>query len=303
MVLSKRRAAIVAAGLVMMLSVACSGGDDDGDSGDAAGSNMDMDEPVAEGAGYMSDSEGLSGGDGGGGSAPRERSALTLPNAEPYVIKTARLNLEVERNEIRDSIQAVVDAAERFGGFVVSTDIGSDETRKGSLTIRVPSLRFETALGDLRSMGEVKGESISGEDVSQEFVDLNARLRNLEAQEAVLLGLMEKATTISESIRVQNELQRIQGDIERHRGRIEYLEDQTSYSTISVALREAGAAAPSPKGAIGKAWEQAKEVSVAVISGVIVGTGFLLPIAFLMALLALVFRFVRPRLKLEEPAG
>ena len=86
----------------------------------------------------------------------------------------------------------------------------------------------------------VTAESVTGQDVSQQFVDLQARLVNLEAQEKVLLRLMDRAETISESIRVENYLQQVEFQIEDVQGRMLYLQNRTSMSTITRGAARGG---------------------------------------------------------------
>jgi Domain of unknown function (DUF4349) len=158
----------------------------------------------------------------------------------------------------------------------------------------VPSTRFEDALRDLEELGRMRSENVSGVDVTQEFVDLQARLRNWQAQETVLLRLMDRATSVTDTIRVQGELSRVQLEIERLRGRLDYLEDQTDLGTITANF-VAGGPVPQPPSTLVRAWRQALQGSLEVVSTVIVGAGYLVPIAILAAVAGLVFRGVRPR--------
>lgn len=294
---SKRFAALVLLLLISAFAVGCSGGDAESSGGDAgAGGGVTQEELDAPEAFREGADEGVAY-DSVGTNDAEQRSASEIPNVGPSVIKTATLRLEVKRGGFRGSVQEAIDAVERHGGFVLSTEIGGGDATRGSLVLRVPAEQFESTLGELKGMAEeVLSESVAGQDVSQEFVDLQARLRNYEAQESVLLGLMDKATTVSASIRVQRELQNVQMEIERLRGRINFLQDQTAYSTISLDLSEAPKGAPAPKGAFGKAWAQAKETFVSVVSAVIVGSGFVLPVAILAAIAALIIRLLRPRI-------
>ncbi|MBK5229369.1 MAG: DUF4349 domain-containing protein [Actinobacteria bacterium] len=277
---------------VLLLGAACAGNDDSsagGDSGAAAieesGARELADVPVAD--------------EGGGTSygSIQSESAAALPDIGPSVIKTAKIAIEVEGDSFQASVQEAIDTAERHGGFVLSSQIGSDDERSGSIVVRVPAEQFESALSELKGLaveGGVTSQKVSGQDVSQEFVDLRSRLRNFEAQETVLLGLMEKAATVSDSIRVQRELGNVQLEIEQLRGRLNFLEDQTQYSTITLGMSEAGAAKPEPAGAIEKAWQNAKDTFAAVVTAVIVGAGFVLPLAFLALIALAAIRFLRP---------
>jgi hypothetical protein len=181
---------------------------------------------------------------------------------------------------------------------VLSTTTAGDEARSGSLVMRVPADRFEEALADLKDVAvAVTSETVRGEDVTQEFIDLEARLRNLRAQEAALLRLMDRAQTVTDTIRVQNQLTGVQLDIERIRGRLRYLQDQTSMSTITVALRERGARPPGRTSVIGEAWERALEVALSIVAAVIVGVGVAVPVALLALLVLLALRLLRLRFR------
>jgi len=223
-----------------------------------------------------------------------------LPSIGPSVIKTGSVTVKVEEGSFKDSLQGVIATARAHGGFVLSTDVGGDDARSGTLVIRVPSTRFEQVLSEVEDLGELAGESISGQDVSQEFIDLEARARNLRAQEAVLLRLMDRAVSIADTIRVQGELQGVQLEIERIRGQLRYLEDQTSLGTLTVSLQEKGAA-PVRAGTIDRALEQALGAALGVVAAVIVGAGAVLPVAVLIAVVLLIVRQLRPRLFTAGP--
>lgn len=214
----------------------------------------------------------------------------------PSIIKTASVELEVERDGLDDATRDAISIAGRHGGFVLSTATDTERTSSSTVVVRIPASSFERALGDLEALGEVKSEEISGEDVSQEFVDLEARTRNLEAQEKVLLRLMDRSVSVSDSIRVQRELQGVQLEIERLTGRLRFLKDQADMGTISIAFVEAGAPGNKPPtGVLAKAWARAVDVAMGVVAAVIVGTGFLVPVAIIAAVGFLVLRVVRPR--------
>jgi hypothetical protein len=220
-----------------------------------------------------------------------EAAPLAVPAVGPTVIKTADLEVEVGRDGFADAMAGATSVAARHQGFVVSTSTGGAEARRGTIVLRVPAEGFEDALNELRGLGEVQRQRVSGEDVGQEFVDLEARLRHLHAQEQVMLALFDDATTVADTIRIQNELSRIQLQIEEIEGRLRYLRDQTSLSTISLTLAEEGVAAP---GAFDRAWERAVDGFVSVFAALVVGLGYVLPFAAIGLAGLLVYRRVRP---------
>jgi hypothetical protein len=185
----------------------------------------------------------------------------------------------------------------------VSTATAGDESRTGTIVLRVPAEDFETALASIEDLGKVESEQVSGKDVTQEFVDLEARLRNLQAQESVLLGLMKEADSISSSIRVQNSLSSVQLDIEQIQGRINFLEDRASMSTIAVSVTEHGAPVAKEPSLISKAWGHAVDVTEAIIYALVVSLGFIVPVGLLAVIVffavRLGMRTLRPKLGSE----
>ena len=266
-----------------VLGGACSGGGEDttgGADGGADGAAALRAEPQAVGAATEDR-------DAGG-------PALQLPSLEPAVIKTANLHVGV-RDGVQAAVQQATALAGRFGGFVASTSLSGGGDSHGTVVLRVPAESFERALQGIEELGKVERHSVSGEDVSQEFVDLEARLRNWRSQEAVLLRLMDRSRSVSDTIRVQGELSRVQLEIERLRGRLSYLEDQTSYGTITATFAPVGAAPDTPA-PLAKALRQAVQAALGVVSALIVGLGFALPVALLAGIVVLVVRGLRPRL-------
>jgi hypothetical protein len=213
-----------------------------------------------------------------------------LPVIGPKVIKMASVRVEVARGGFSEALGEATAVAGKYGGFVLSSALEGERARRGSLVIRVPAERFELALADIRDLGTLKRERVSGEDAGQEFIDLEARLRNLRAHEGVMLRLYDRAQTIPESIRVQKEVTSVQLRIEEIEGRLRYLRDQAAFGTISIGLVEVGVVPEGPKGVIERALDRAVDVVLAVASAAIVSLGFIVPVGLLGLLL---FPFVR----------
>lgn len=274
---------LVTLGMLGALLAGCSGSDAGGTSGGGSGEDA-----VAERAARLAPSGSLESQD-----APQIQS-MALPTVAARVIKTADLEVAVPDGDFRSALTAAVEVARRHGGFVLSTSVEAGNAKSGRLVIRVPAESFERALTDIESLGDVGREVVSGEDVSQEFVDLQARLRNAEAQEKVLLKLMDRSKSVQDTIDVQRELQTVQLLAEQLDGRLRYLEDQTSFSTITLALDEKGAPAVASSGVLQQAWNNATKTFFAVVSAVILGAGFALPLVSLLAIVLLIVRLVRP---------
>ena len=236
-------------------------------------------------------------GSGGQGTTPSASvaggPAVGGSPASPHVIKTARLRLEVRENSLSGTFAEVERLAGRHGGFVSDSFTRSDPARSGELTIRIPAAVFESVVAELKSLGRVEAQRISGVDVTADFVDLQARLRNWEAQERVLVRLMGEANTINESLQVQRELQGVRVEIERIQGQLRVLRDQTELASISLSIHEPGAAEEPPSER--SAWDRAVTAASEVLAAMLVGLGYLLPILAALLILWLGARAVRSR--------
>lgn len=153
------------------------------------------------------------------------------------VIKNATLSVEVA--SVTDAEAQIRARAEQLGGYVVSVQtMGSDAYMSSLIVFRVPAERFEEALGGVEGLArKVLSRSVSGEDVTEEFVDLGSRLRNLEAARDRLLDLLNQATRVEDALQVNQALTDVQGQIEQIQGRMNYLSQSAAFSTISADLQ------------------------------------------------------------------
>jgi len=253
--------------------------------------------PVAGGGGIAEPSP-LQGRSFGGGDGP---------GIGPKIVKQASIRVQVKKGSFADRFQQAISVAGAFGGYVSSSDSTVGRFRTGELVIRIPADRFEAALASLKGLGTVKNATVTGQDVTSQFVDLQARLTNWKAQEQVLLRLMAKATTVVDSIRVQQHLQDVQGTIEQIEGQLRLIGDQTAMGTITVSMAEGtpAVAAATAKPALVRAWHDATTGFVNVIAAIVVGLGYLVPLGLVVLAPWLAWRGVQRvrRRPAAAPAG
>lgn len=162
------------------------------------------------------------------------------------IIYNVTLQLEVER--LRPALARIEQVAQAAGGFVVGSNVGENQAQ---VTIRVPAADLNRTLEQLRAVGtKVKGEQLTSRDVTEEFSDLSAQLRNLQAVEAQYLALLQQARTVDEILKVRQRLDEVRAQVERLQGRIEYLRRQSDLAAITVILTETAVAAQE-----GPAWD------------------------------------------------
>ncbi len=191
------------------------------------------------------------------------------------VIRNAELGIRAE--DVRRAAAEAQQVTAQFGGsVVVSSEINQgDDSVSADLVLSVPSERFEEALDELRELGtEVTTDTVEGEDVTEEFVDLESRERNLLAAEESLIELYDQSESVNDTLTVLRELTRIRDQTERVQGRIEYLEQRTDFSQITLDIQPAAGAAGSrpawdPAGVAARAWNASLLVLQAVATAVI----------------------------------
>jgi hypothetical protein len=232
------------------------------------------------------------------GSAQSGRSSSGVPAIGPRVIQTASLNVSVPRGRFEETVDEARSVAARLGGFVVSSTASQGRERRlvrGSLVVRVPARGYADAMRSLAGLGRVEARDESGQDVSQEFVDLEARVRHLRAVETQLLELLERANSVASALAVQSQLNQVQLELEQARGRLQYLEDQVSFATISLTVHERlPVAAKGDNGGWGivEAWRTAGHGFVTVIGWMLIAAATAAPALVLIALAFLIGRRV-----------
>jgi hypothetical protein len=213
----------------------------------------------------------------------------------PKIVKTAAITLQVKDGTFKEAFTRAEGIADQRGGFITRSSTSGQEARSGEMTIRVPADRFEETLADLKAVGFLRSEEVEGQDVTADFVDLQARLRDAEIQERFFTTLLRQADSISESISVNRHLQEAHLVVERLKGQLRLLRDQTSLGTITVRIHEEGVAPDDEPNELASAWGRAIEGAEDVLVAVIVGLGYLVPILVVLLLIWLGLRTVRSR--------
>ena len=167
---------------------------------------------------------GPAGSPGQSGAEPIERKIVT------------NVDLNVRVVDVNKAMEAVTQLVETTGGFVVSVTRSEDDFESYAfMSFRVPSNNLEVTLSRLRDLSErVERENRSSQDVTTEFVDVEARLGNLRAAEQQLMVLFERSGKVSDVLEVQRELTNVRGQIESLQGRLNYLSQTTATSLVSV---------------------------------------------------------------------
>lgn len=178
--------------------------------------------------------------------APMPAATMSAPNAgatsnnqvapsQRLIIKTAELELTVDDTAV--AMQNTTDTVVGAGGYIVSQRVWEvDGFRYGSMQLGVPVAEFERVLTMIRRLGDVTVDIASGQDITDEFVDLNSRLGNLQATQTRLREFLNDAQNVEEILAVNAELSRVEEQLEVIQGRINYLADRAAFSTITLSF-------------------------------------------------------------------
>jgi hypothetical protein len=184
-----------------------------------------------------------------GGFARQDLSAGAATETDRLLVQTAQLSLVVKDPVAKAA--AIRQMAEGMGGYLVSSSVYKSTYGNGvtadnaSITVRVPSERLQDALSQIKSGAvEVRNENVNGQDVTAQYVDLQSRLRNLQAAEAQLMKIMDSATKTEDVLAVYNQLVSVRGEIETIRGQMKYFEESAAFAAITAELIPDAAAQP-----------------------------------------------------------
>ncbi len=230
---------------------------------------------------------------------------------ERKIIRNATLTLEAD--EPSKAVQRVASVAESRGGFVVTSESRHQGGSRGSkgyevftVEMRVPAAQFDAALAEIRAAaGSVTSERITGKDVTEEYIDLEARLKQHRALEAQLMEIMKSADGVADAIAVQRELTNVRTEIERLEGRRRFLENQASLSTISVTIQPTEPLVNTTGffSSLGKAFGDGIDIAANITLFLVSFLLALLPVAVFIGLPAyFILRYAARRLRRARPA-
>lgn len=230
--------------------------------------------------------------------APAAESVHGPADIDRKIVKNGDMTLEV--NDIATALTGAAAIAKDLNGYVVSSNKwGDKDITYGQISIRVPSDRFDEAFDRLRQLAvNVPDERTTSEDVTEQYTDLQAQLRNKEATEAQYLEILKKAEKVEDILAVQRELSNVRGEIEQLKGRIQYIERTSDMALINVNLQKT-----KPLG--GTAWSALETLKSAarglvgfgkVLASILIWVAIFSPVWIIILLVVLYFmRWRKPK--------
>ena len=257
---------------------------------------------------------------GGGGEKSPVTAQVSLEQADKSKTETVpterkiirNADLELESAAPEDAQQKITAIAESKGGFVVESQQRSSTSNVTTrdtvtMTVRIPAAKFNESLDEIRKVASrVVVETVKGQDVTEEFVDIEARLKAKKALEDQFLEIMKQGKTVQDALQVQRELANVRGEIEQIEGRKRFLENQTSLSTIKILLRTPTAYSPSSSGffyQLGRAISSGFDIALSFILWLVTFVIAILPfLIFVVLPIYLLLRYFWRRLRMKKAA-
>ncbi|MEH7882950.1 DUF4349 domain-containing protein [Bacillus sp. JJ1609] len=236
--MSKKRLAIILS--FILLLAGCSGGmsDESKSSSDMGAKTESMDKSESNDVSF---SEGEEDSAAENNTSVEEKAKTSAAEAavERMVIYNAEMNLRVKKFE--KARNALEQKAKSYKGYIVNSSSNryDGEQQSGTMTFRIPQEHFQAFLNDAEGLSvQVYNRQVSGEDVTEEFVDLESRLKSKRAVEARLLEFMKQAQKTEDLLKISSDLANVQEEIEQIAGRKKFLENQSALSTVTISLEE-----------------------------------------------------------------
>ena len=261
-------------------------------------------DPAASTAGFSTEKVSLE--DAAKGETPVEA-------VDRKIIRNADITIEVASTS--EAQHRVTSIAEAYGGFVVTSESKQRESVDPAqratdfkLVVRVPATQFGVALDEIKKLAtNVPEQKATGQDVTEEFIDLEARIKTQKALEAQFLGIMRQANSVEDALEVQRQIAEVRTEIERLEGRKRFIENRSSLATITVNIQAPKPVLVTTTTGFGRNLRDAISESVDMASGLLLFFVRFLIVMFPVFLfvgvpLTLVLRYVMRRAKRERLA-
>lgn len=271
-------------------------------SGDEESAKMSSEDRASDSAEFKSEEESVE--------AEVQQESATEDIEAPstrMIIHQARISTNVK--ELEKAQHNMEQKVKKYDGYIVESNVylESDETSSGKMVVRIPEKHFETFLSEAEAeASKVLEKNVTGQDVTEQYVDLSSRVKSKRAVEERLLAFMKDAQKTEDLLKISTDLAKIQEEIEVLVGKINYLENQTSFSTIELTMHEKRVIIPEIENKDLNTWEKTKKQFITSTNSLLsVGSGIIvfvignLPVLVLLGVIIVVVAWIIKRRKVR----
>ncbi|WP_419957565.1 DUF4349 domain-containing protein [Psychrobacillus psychrotolerans] len=243
--------------------------------------------------------------------AEREQESVAEETAAPstrMIIHQARISTNVK--DLKKAQHNMEQRVKDYGGYIVESNVylESDETSSGKMIVRIPEKHFETFLSEAElEASKVLEKNVTGQDVTEQYVDLSSRVKSKRAVEERLLAFMKDAEKTEDLLKISSDLAKVQEEIEVLVGKIKYLENQTSFSTIELTMFENRVIIPEIENKDLNTWEKTKKQFITSTNALLsIGSGIIvfivgnLPVLILVTIITVAVFWIIKKRKIKE---
>ncbi|MGB2870760.1 DUF4349 domain-containing protein [Psychrobacillus psychrotolerans] len=243
--------------------------------------------------------------------AEREQESVAEETAAPstrMIIHQARISTSVK--DLKKAQHNMEQRVKDYGGYIVESNVylESDETSSGKMIVRIPEKHFETFLSEAEvEASKVLEKNVTGQDVTEQYVDLSSRVKSKRAVEERLLAFMKDAEKTEDLLKISSDLAKVQEEIEVLVGKIKYFENQTSFSTIELTMFENRVIIPEIENKDLNTWEKTKKQLITSTNALLsIGSGIIvfivgnLPVLILVTIIAVAVFWIIKKRKIKE---
>lgn len=271
-------------------------------SGDEESAKMSSEDRASDSAEFKSEEESVE--------AEVQQESATEDIEAPstrMIIHQARISTNVK--DLEKAQHNMEQKVKKYDGYIVESNVylESDETSSGKMVVRIPEKHFETFLSEAEAeASKVLEKNVTGQDVTEQYVDLSSRVKSKRAVEERLLAFMKDAQKTEDLLKISTDLAKIQEEIEVLVGKINYLENQTSFSTIELTMHEKRVIIPEIENKDLNTWEKTKKQFITSTNSLLsVGSGIIvfvignLPVLVLLGVIIVVVAWIIKRRKVR----
>lgn len=271
-------------------------------SGDEESAKMSSEDRASDSAEFKSEEESVE-------AEVQQESAtedIEAPNTRMIILQ-ARISTNVK--DLEKAQHNMEQKVKKYDGYIVESNVylESDETSSGKMVVRIPEKHFETFLSEAEAeASKVLEKNVTGQDVTEQYVDLSSRVKSKRAVEERLLAFMKDAQKTEDLLKISTDLAKIQEEIEVLVGKINYLENQTSFSTIELTMHEKRVIIPEIENKDLNTWEKTKKQFITSTNSLLlVGSGIIvfvignLPVLVLLGVIIVVVVWIIKRRKVR----
>lgn len=225
----------------------------------------------------------------------RKKSSKSTAKLGRKIIKTASIKIEIKSGTAKEKLNTIYKITEQFDGYIVDSNLLKEKrSTTANAIVRVPESRLKKAIDKLSILGSLKKFTQTGEDITDEYVDLVARIKQLKAAETAYRKLFSRAAKVPDLLEIQEKLSDVQTEIEQLQAQLDRLDEQVDFATINISLYERKKVS-----SFYEIWEKNKVIEkglaglIGLVSIIVIGSMTIFPLVVVFIIIGVFWHFLK----------